>query len=109
MPARFQLKTTSDGQFMFNLLAGNNQVVLTSERYTSKAAAQDGITSVANNAPNDARFERRESKDGQWYFVLKTATSEVIGRSERYKARKSMEKGIASVRRNAGAEIQDLS
>ena len=47
----FELKKTSDGQFMFNLVAPNGEVIATSERYTTKAAAENGIASVKKNAP----------------------------------------------------------
>ena len=59
MAGYFELKPASDGQFMFNLKAGNHEVILTSERYTSKASAENGIASVKTNAPNDALFQRK--------------------------------------------------
>ncbi len=43
MAGKFDLKKTDSGKFMFNLLAGNNQVILTSELYDSKSAAENGI------------------------------------------------------------------
>ena len=49
---------------MFNLKAGgNHEVILTSERYTSKAAAENGIASVKTNAPNDDYFHRKTAKE----------------------------------------------
>jgi uncharacterized protein YegP (UPF0339 family) len=45
MNGRFVLKA-SDEQFLFNLKAGNNEVILTSERYTAKASAPGGIDAV---------------------------------------------------------------
>jgi hypothetical protein len=50
MAARFDLKKSPSGKHMFNLKAGNGQIILTSELYESKQAAQNGITSVKNNA-----------------------------------------------------------
>ena len=38
-------------QFMFNLKAGNNQVIGTSESYESVSARDNGIESVKKNAP----------------------------------------------------------
>jgi uncharacterized protein YegP (UPF0339 family) len=49
--AKFVLKKGSTGKFHFNLLAGNGQVIATSETYESKAAALNGIESVQKNAP----------------------------------------------------------
>ena len=51
---RYERKTTKSGQFMFNLRAGNNQVIGTSESYTTEKARETGITSVKNNAPGAA-------------------------------------------------------
>ena len=51
---RYERKTTKSGQFMFNLLAGNKQVIGTSESYTSEAARENGIESVKKNAPGAA-------------------------------------------------------
>jgi len=51
MPASYDLKKSPSGKYMLNLKAGNNQVILTSELYESKAAAQNGIASVKKNGP----------------------------------------------------------
>lgn len=48
---KFELKTAKDGQFYFNLTAKNGQVIATSEMYTTKDAALNGIDSVKQNAP----------------------------------------------------------
>lgn len=107
MPAKYDLKA-SKGQFMFNLKAANHQVILTSERYKSKSGAETGIASVRKNSPNEKRFDRRVAKDGQHYFVLKAANNEIIGTSEMYKSKSSMENGIQSVMKNGpGAPVDD--
>ncbi|GAA3441159.1 YegP family protein [Planomonospora venezuelensis] len=49
MAARYTLKKTSAG-FRFNLVAGNGEIIATSESYTSKAGALKGIEAVRNNA-----------------------------------------------------------
>jgi len=48
---KFAVKKTGDNQFMFNLHAKNGEIIATSERYTTKDAAIDGINSVKKNAP----------------------------------------------------------
>lgn len=100
MSAKYDLKKTSNGQFMFNLKAANHQVILTSERYKAKPSAENGIASVRKNSPDDKRYERRVAKDGSNYFVLKAANNEIIGKSEMYKSKSSMENGIKSVMTN---------
>ena len=39
-----------DGQYYFTLLADNNEIIATSEMYTTKQNCQNGIESVKNNA-----------------------------------------------------------
>lgn len=100
MAGKFEKKQAKDGQWMFNLKAGNGEIILTSELYTTKAACDNGIASVQTNSPLDERYERKEAKNGQPYFVLKAANHQVIGVSEMYSSKSAMENGIASVKKN---------
>ncbi len=110
MAGYFELKHAAGGRFSFNLKAGNNQVILTSETYTAKAAAISGIESVKSNSPNDARYDRKVAKDNSPYFVLTATNGQTIGKSEMYTSASAMENGIASVKANAPtAEIKDLT
>lgn len=108
MASKYQLKKAKDGQFYFNLLAANGQVILTSEMYKAKASADNGIDSVRKNGPLPERYDRRINKGGKDYFVLKAANHQVIGTSEAYNSKASMENGIKSVMKNApGAPVDD--
>ncbi len=100
MSGKYERKRTSDDQWMFNLKAGNGEIILTSERYTTKAACDNGIASVQANSPLEERYERREAKNGQPYFVLKAANHQIIGTSEMYSSNQARETGIASVKAN---------
>jgi uncharacterized protein len=99
MAGWYVLKKSGD-QFMFNLKAGNGEVILTSERYTTKSGAQNGISSVQTNSPKDERYERKSSKAGEPYFVLKAANGEPIGTSEMYSSASARDNGIDSVKKN---------
>jgi uncharacterized protein YegP (UPF0339 family) len=110
MKATFEIKKATDGRFVFNLKAANDQVILTSQAYETKESAEGGIASVKNNAGIDAQYEERTGSDGLPYFVLHAANRQVIGRSQMYSSREAMQKGIASVKHNASiAETVDLS
>jgi uncharacterized protein YegP (UPF0339 family) len=50
MAARFVIKKGSGGQFHFNLVAANGEIVATSERYTTKEAAIKGTDAVKRAA-----------------------------------------------------------
>jgi len=103
MSATFVIESGNTGKFRFNLRAGNQQVILTSQTYESKTAAQSGIDAVRKNAADDARFERKKAKDGSAYFVIKARNGETIGKSEMYASTAGMENGIRSVSTNAPA------
>jgi len=75
--------------------------------YAAKAGAQGGIESVKVNSQEDARFERKKSKAGEPFFVLKAANGEILGKSEMYSSKSSMENGIASVMKNAPVAVID--
>ncbi len=107
MAAKYELKKTRNDKFVFNLLAANGQVVLTSEMYESKASALNGIESVRKNGPDDARYARLSAKDGSPYFTLKAGNGQVIGQSQMYSGAKARDGGIASVQSNAADAVLD--
>ncbi|TCC96113.1 YegP family protein [Pedobacter hiemivivus] len=107
---KFEIKTRKNGDFQFDLKAGNGQVILTSEGYTSKGACQNGIESVKRNSKDDSKFERKTSTNDKPYFNLKASNGQVIGTSEMYENESSRENGIESVKKNAPeAEVSDLT
>ena len=112
---KFVVKTVKTG-FMFNLKAGNGEIIATSEVYTSEAACMSGIESVRKNAPianledqtvaepaaaANPKFEVYTDKAGEFRFRLKARNGEIIATSEGYKAKASCINGIESVRKNA--------
>ncbi len=99
MPAQYGLHKSTNNQFYFNLTAENNEKILTSEMYISKSGAMGGIESVRTNSPSDSRYTRLNSTDGKFYFVLKAANNEIIGRSEMYNTQQARENGIQAVKR----------
>ena len=107
MPALYQIKKAKNGQFHFNLLATNGQVILTSELYASKAGARKGIASVRENSTDESRYIRLADKRKQHYFVLRSGNNRVIGRSESYSRPAAMEQGIRSVMKNGRTEQCD--
>jgi uncharacterized protein YegP (UPF0339 family) len=101
MAGTFELKEAKDGQFYFHLKASNGQIVLASEMYREKSSAENGIASVRTNAPDDSRYERKDTKNGQYMFNLKAANHQIIGTSETYTTKEARDHGIESVKTNA--------
>lgn len=117
---KFVVKTTKTG-FVFNLKAGNGEVIAVSEVYTTENACMKGIESVKKNAVEakledqtvvdfekvtNPKFEVYTDKAGEFRFRLKARNGEIIAVGEGYKAKASCLNGIDSIRRNApDAEI----
>lgn len=117
---RFSIKQTSDGRYMFNLIANNNRVISSSQTYASVANAKIGIKSVRTNcaAPVEdqivegfevlkhPKYEVYLDVGGKPRFRLKASNGEIIAVSQAYADKSSCMKGIASIGTHApDAEI----
>ena len=112
---KFVIKPAKNG-FMFNLKAGNGEVIATSEVYSTLDACKNGVASVQKNAPiaaledqtakdfqteKNPKFELYADKRGEFRFRLKAANGQIIATGEGYKAKASCKNGIASIIKNA--------
>lgn len=112
---KFIVKQTKTG-YVFNLKAGNGEVIAVSEVYSTEAACLKGVASVQTNAPIanledqtvegfetavNPKFEVYTDKAGEFRFRLKARNGQIIATGEGYKAKPSCMNGIDSIRRNA--------
>ena len=111
---KFAVKEGKSG-FVFNLKAGNGEVIATSQVYASEATCMNGVDSVKANCTAEVedqtvenfetlkhpKYELYQDKAGEFRFRLKAGNAQIIGKSEGYKAKASAKKGIASIAKNA--------
>lgn len=97
----FLVSKRKNDEFQFVLKAGNGQVILASEGYTTKAGCDNGIESVRKNSQLDERYGKLESKNGKFYFNLKASNGQIIANSEMYESAAARDNGIESVKKNA--------
>lgn len=97
MAGQFELYKDKKGEFRFRLKAGNGEIILASEGYKDRASATNGIESVKKNSDLLARFDRKTSASGKFYFTLKAANNQVIGTSEQYPTEDARDNGVKSV------------
>lgn len=109
MAARYEISKTKSGKYHFVLKAGNSQVVLSSQQYADKNGAEGGVASCKKNGSAEANFVKKTSKAGEPYFVLMASNGQVIGQSEMYTSASGCNNGIASVMKNCGADVKDLT
>ena len=122
---KFVIKKAKDG-VKFDLLAGNNQVIATSEIYTTLSACKNGIASVQKNSvaanledqtveedvqtAKNPKFEVYKDKAEKFRFRLKATNGEIIATGEAYESKAGCMNGIESIRKNAPeASIEDKS
>jgi uncharacterized protein YegP (UPF0339 family) len=111
----YQLLQAVDGEWYFNLLAGNWEVVGTGELYVSKSNAERGIATVASivehatygrASSGGSKFQVWKSdNDGQYYFHLRAGNGAIVLQSEGYTTKANATKGTASVLTN-GSDIR---
>ena len=120
----FEVKKSGDG-LMFNLKAGNGEVIGSSEVYNSRASLENGIASVKKNAPEAPvenqtvenfeqktcpKFEVFTDKAGKTRFRLKARNGEIILASQGYASSQSCLAGVESVKKNAAeADIAEIA
>lgn len=66
MAGKFVIKKAKNGEFFFNLIAGNGENVGKSETYKAKSSAKNGIASVQKNAPDHNRYVIKEGANGKF-------------------------------------------
>ncbi|MBR1606788.1 MAG: YegP family protein [Clostridia bacterium] len=111
----FVFKKTNTG-VKFDLVAGNHEIIATSEVYKTESSCKKGIASVRRNAPianledktvepvvtaRCPKFEVYTDKGGEFRFRLKATNGQIIAVSEGYTSKNSCMNGIESVRKNA--------
>jgi uncharacterized protein YegP (UPF0339 family) len=89
-------------RYYINLHAANGEIVLAGCGgakcgYSSKAAADNGIASIKQNATSASAFQKQTAKDGSAYFVLTAGNGQVIGKSQMYSSASARDAGIQAV------------
>ena len=95
--ARVEVFETGAG-FHFNLHASNGQVVLSSETYTTAAAAWNGAFAIQDASAHDTAFAVKTASDGRFFFTLTAQNGQIVGTSQMYTSADSARAGIASVK-----------
>lgn len=118
---KYVITKNANGKYRFDLLAGNNEVILSSQVYQARKGALKGIKSVTKNAPkapiydstdpkakhvSNPKFEIKKAKNKEVYFELIAGNGEPIGISETYTTMAALKNGIKSVKKNATSKVE---
>ena len=118
---KYVITKTDNEKYRFDLLAGNNEVILSSQVYQARKGALKGIKSVTKNAPkapvydstdpkakpvSNPKFEIKKAKNKEVFFELIAGNGEPIGISETYTTMAALKNGIKSVKKNATSKLE---
>ena len=99
------IEKKSDDEFMSKLAASNNEVMLSSEIYSSEEGARNGIATIIKNILGNGEFVIYQDKKNNYYYKLKTSTNKLLCVGEIYKTKDQCLKAVESVKRIAADSI----
>jgi uncharacterized protein YegP (UPF0339 family) len=114
-PSAFEMAQASNGEWYFNVVAPNHEIVGTSELYASKSNATRGATTVraltnllgakpvSQDAAHAVRYEVFKGEDKKFYFHLRAGNGEIVMASQGYTAKASAQNGVSSVNANGAS------
>jgi len=108
----YEILEAADGTYYFNLRADNNEIIGTSQMYSTKTNATRGVSTVrqltnllgtsptVSTGVKQQRFEVFMGEDKKYYFHLRAGNGEIVLGSQAYTAKSSAMTGIKSVQTN---------
>jgi uncharacterized protein YegP (UPF0339 family) len=108
MPAIFECYKVRAGEFRFRLVAGNGDIILSSDAYKSKLGCTKAIESVRVNSANPDNFVREPTQSGNHQFSLVSLNGRIIGTSQIFDSTSGYNNAVTNVARLArGASLND--
>jgi uncharacterized protein len=95
--ARVEVTEGKSGQFHFNFFAKNGESIVSSETYTTEAAAFNGAFAIQVATT----YTVSQNSAGGFFFNVKASNGQVIGTSQQYTTKQSAEAGVASLKKVA--------
>lgn len=91
---RFEVFAGNDGQTYFRLRAGNGEIVLSSEGYSSKSNALNGVAVVEERGVDVASYYLVDVGDGAYTIELVAANGEVVAQGEVYASKANANRAV---------------
>ncbi|MFG0382089.1 DUF1508 domain-containing protein [Pseudomonas sp. zbq_18] len=109
---KFHLKRASDGQYHFNLISEEGEILLNSELYKSSISAKNGINSVITNSGNKNNYQLNKINN-KYQFTLKANNGQIIGQSQAYTSSKeaysAIERMLKSFEKQSPIESKNIN
>nr|WP_199001501.1 YegP family protein [Flavobacterium sp. ASV13] len=107
---KFVINKNKNGEYLFDFINSEEEVILRSGAYTRKFMCIKGIESVKANSQEDLKFFRKKTPDNRRYFNLKAFNGRIIAMSTMFKDKISCDNEIEFFKTKAlDAPIEDRS
>lgn len=107
---KFVISKNTNGEFKYEFLNDNGEVIFEKSGYRNKAMCLKVIESIKRNAQDDSKFYRKRTADNECYFNLKSSNGQILGISKIYIDKATRENTIQFVMlTSANALIEDHS
>jgi uncharacterized protein YegP (UPF0339 family) len=95
-PGKVDLWKADNNQFYFHVVSGNGHTLLTSEGYTSRTGALNGLLSVLDNGVDPAMYVTNKTDSGKYSLHLRAANYETIAFTQAYSTKSNATRAITS-------------
>jgi uncharacterized protein YegP (UPF0339 family) len=96
--ARVEFHRGETGQYRFNVHAKNGQIVLSSEQYTTEAAAVNGAVAVQTVGKDASAYSLQQNASKGWYFTVSADNGQIVGVSQQYTTKAAAQSAITSLK-----------
>jgi uncharacterized protein len=96
-PGKLDLYRSGDNQWRFRVNSGNGRILMSSEAYTTRTNAINGILSVLDNGVDPAMYTLNQSTaNGKYNLRLRAANHQIIAFTQQYSTKASAKRAIGS-------------
>ncbi|MFG4002099.1 YegP family protein [Flavobacterium aquidurense] len=107
---KFVINMNSNGEYQFDFINNNDEIILSSGEYTRKFMCIKGIESVKMNSQDHTKFNRKATQTNKRYFNIKAFNGRIIAISKMFDDKISCDLAMESFRSKAtNALIEDRS
>ncbi|MEM8892478.1 MAG: DUF1508 domain-containing protein [Bacteroidota bacterium] len=108
---KFQIFKGKDDQFYFRLKSVNGNILVSSEAYTQKDSALNGIRSVKENGTDEGNYRKKTSDSGDKHsFSIIAKNGQVVATSQSYESESGRDNGVQSTMNTApDAAVEDTT
>jgi uncharacterized protein len=94
-PGQIDLRASTAG-WQFDLFAGNKNLLLSSDAYTTRTGAIGGVLSLLKNGVDPNRYVLVQFDGGKWGLQLNTGNGRTLGFTETYSTKSNAKRAIGS-------------